>query len=209
MIKLNIGSHNQRIDGYVNIDGLDLENVDGLGDLSKTPYLISVKENNIEKFGNSIKRQLQYSEPIYFFNNDSIDEILSVEFLEHISFKNTEAILIEWHRILKSEGILNIQVPDCGKAMEYYVNNQICKCVPHKGEPEQMIADKNCFACGGKAIINPTRWLYSFTGAQKHNLDSHQNIFTKDRMENYLLKAGFRNICFTDDKFKLKVNAKK
>lgn len=206
-MKLNIGSNNIRIEGYLNLDGLDLENVDAVGELNLSPYILKIKPENLYKFGESIISYPLVGEGNYIFVENSVDEILAIEFLEHISFRHTDLALGEWRRILKRGGKIHIQVPDCGKAMEYYVNNQICECVPHKGTNEQQVADPACFRCSGKAKINPQRWLYSFTGAQKHQFDSHLNIFTKERLEQALVRNGFKEIQFKDDKFKLKVTA--
>jgi len=177
-IKLNIGSGNHKYEGFLNVDIQDWNgNTDIKHDLIQVPYP---------------------------FEENSVSEIISLEFLEHISFHHTFKVLTEWKRILKDGGKAIIQVPDCGQAMEYYVNNEICNCVPHKGKSlEDFKADKNCFNCQGKAKINPVRWLYSFTGAQKHFYDSHLNIFTQERMEEILKKVGFRKIEFKEHPFKL------
>ena len=209
LVKLNIGSHNKIIEGdYINLDGLDLENVDAVCDLSEAPYRLDVKD--IEVFKNSIQKKEE--DKVYFFANDSIDKIKAIEFLEHISFHKTHNVLKEWYRILKDGGIVEIQVPDCGKAMEYYMNNQICECVSHKPQIlDEAKADPKCFICGGGGKIHPNRWLYSFLGAQKHKYDAHLNIFTKERLESVLQQVGFKNIQFQEDEYgwKLKVKCRK
>jgi len=179
MLKYNFGSNKKNIEGYINVDALEMEGVDVVQDLTKVPYA--------------------------FARSNSVDEIKAEEFLEHVPFNKAYPMLKEWYRILKPGGILKIQVPDCGKAMEYYVKGQICECVPHKGVNGRFEANKQCFTCGGNGKINPTRWLLSFTGAQKHPWDYHLNIFTKDRLENLLKSAGFNDIGFEDDINKLKV----
>ncbi len=205
-MKLNIGSNNIKIEGYLNLDGLDLENVDATCSLNIAPYELKIREENLSKFGDKvIKLPRPNGEDVYRILDNVVDSIKSVEFLEHISFRETDSVLSEWYRILGPDGALNVQVPDCGKAMEYYVNGEICSCVPHKGTSEQQVPDPLCFICGGKGKIHPNRWLFSFTGAQKHKYDAHLNIFTKDRMETALTSVGFKDIKFTDDKYKLKM----
>lgn len=181
MIRYNFGCGPKKINEYVNVDAL--YDADIKWDLTDLPY----------KFAKS----------------DSADEIVSIEVVEHIDFKMILGVLREWYRILKPGGILHIQVPDCGKMMEYYVNKQVCECVPHKDDTGKFSADKNCQYCGGNAIVNPTRWLYAFTGAQKHPFDYHRNIFTVDIMRNVIEKCGFVNIKFSQDKNKIKVYATK
>jgi len=222
-IKLNLGSNNKIIgDDWINVDGLDLPNVDLICDLNIVPFKFTSKNNIKNIFFNKIydetkigyydgrNPQNNHTEIDFKLNNNSVDEIQMVEVLEHISFHNTLKILQECYRILKPEGKLHIQVPDCGKAMEYYINKQICECVPHKsmkGDSSGIFkADDNCNACKGQAKINPKRWLYSFTGAQKHEFDIHRMIFTKEILEKILIDAGFNDFEFKDDTYKLKIN---
>ena len=185
-IKLNLGGGPKRIEGYKNVDAMEWDGVtDIIQDLTNYPWKI---------------------------DSESVDKILMEECLEHISFKETTSVLSECLRILKKSGVLSIQVPDCGKAMEYYVNKQICECCAHKPRNyEDGIADPKCFACGGKGMIHPNRWLYSFTGAQKHEYDTHKNIFTKDIMERHLKSVGFCDVKIDSDKYgwKLVVDAYK
>lgn len=185
-MKLNLGSGKIKKEGYTNVDVQDWEgNTNIKHDLTSFPYP---------------------------FEDESIEEIYTAEFLEHISFRNTKRFLDECWRILKYDGSLTIQVPDAGKAMQYYVNNEICQCVPHKPiEAKDAKADPSCIKCGGKAKINPIRWLYTFTGAQKHKFDAHLNIFTRKSMEEFLENSFFRDIQINNDYFgwKLIVKCKK
>jgi predicted SAM-dependent methyltransferase len=180
-MKLNFGSNNVRVDGYTNVDGLALENVDVVHDFTTYPYP---------------------------FETDSIDDILMIEVLEHISFRQTHNVLSELRRILKPGGRLYIQVPDCGSMMEMYINGQIGEEIPHKvpkgmKNPELLELMKNT----GKRV-HPDRWLMAFCGAQKHKYDAHLNVFTKERLEEELLNAGFDKIDFGVDPlgWKLKVS---
>jgi len=184
MQKLNFGSAHDRIEGFTNVDAMDWNgNTDIIHDMTSFPYP---------------------------FLDNSAEEIRSVESLEHISFRFTERVVAEWYRILKVGGKLHIQVPDAGKAMEYYVNNQICECCAHKPRDiKDAHGSRGCPVCGGKGMIHPNRWLYTFTGAQKHPYDQHLNIFTQQSMRKYLVRAGFSEIKFNPDEYgwKLKVEA--
>lgn len=209
-IKINIGSHNKRIKKFISLDGLDLENVDAVGELGQAPYLLKIKDTEL---GKALKDISEFQEEKWKIKDNTVDYIQSIEFLEHISFRQTYQVLKEWKRILKPNGIVEIQVPDCGKMMEMFINNEICDCIPHKvigKDFNELKADENCFACGGKGKVNPLRWIYAFIGAQKNDkYDVHRNIFTKERMEYYLKEVGFREIVFVDDIYKIKVKAKK
>lgn len=183
--KYNFGCGRKSTSGYVNVDALDLSgNVEIVHDLTETPYP--------------------------FAKGNEADEIMAIEFLEHISFRDTQRVLTEWHRILNFGGKLIIQVPDCGKAMEYFVRGEICDCVPHKAEGwNNFVANANCPKCKGKAKINPIRWQFSFTGAQKTEFDVHRNIFTKETMKLELESAGFKNIQFIENPYKIIVSCQK
>ncbi|HBX15884.1 MAG: hypothetical protein UV20_C0009G0040 [Candidatus Magasanikbacteria bacterium GW2011_GWA2_42_32] len=182
-MKLNIGSHNKRIDGYLNVDALDLPNVDIRHYLNLFPYP---------------------------FEDNLTDEILMMECLEHLSFKITENVLKELYRILTPGGILKLQVPDIGAMCEMYVKNEICFCVPRKAaNMAEYKAHSNCRHCGGIAKIHPDRWRVAFSGAQKHPFDNHLAHFTKEILTLNLLNAGFINFEFKDNIYKLIVEAKK
>ena len=215
MIKLNLGSHNKDIGKeWINIDALDLDNVDGICDLNVTPFIVEIKQSKDELFKPfTVSLGIDNRERFVKIKQNTIDEISMVEVLEHISFRKTFEVLNECYRILKPGAKMHIGVPDCGKAMEYYVQGQVCECVPHKsvkGDSNgEFKANKLCFSCGGTAKINPTRWLYSFLGAQKHPYDSHLNIFTQERLEKVLKDVGFNKMEFTEDDYKLKVNVYK
>lgn len=183
--KLNLGSGRQKKEGYLNVDIQDWDgNTDIKCDLSSFPYP---------------------------FEDDSITAIYASEFLEHIGIKEAKKFVSECWRILDYDGSLTIQVPDAGKAMEYYVNKEICSCIKHKpNNKSDAQADPNCIECEGRAKINPTRWLYTFTGAQKHGeYDFHRNIFTKESLQILLEDAFFTDIEFKEHPFKLIVNCKK
>ena len=115
-------------------------------------------------------------------------------------------VLNEFYRMLKKGGKLTIQVPDCGLMMDYYVNNEVCRCVNHKDIGDGFKADFNCQECGGKAKVSKTRWFYAFTGAQKHKYDAHLTMFTRGIMEEFLRDARFQKIEFKEDIYKIKVS---
>lgn len=184
-IKLNIGSHSKRIDGYQNVDILKLPDVDYVQDVTET----------------------------WQWDSESVEEILMEEFLEHISFHQTNKVLSEAWRVLKVGGKLHIQVPDCGSMMEMYVKEEVCECVPHKPSKENpAVANPKCPNCGGFGKVNPRRWLLAFTGAQKYGIpDIHKNIFTKQLLEDALIDAGEWKIDFREDplRWKIRVTATK
>jgi len=187
-MKLNIGSHSVKIEGFLNVDILDLPNVDIVCDITHIPWTVK---------GVSPQER---------FEDNSVDEILMVEVLEHLSFHDTLKVLREIHRVLKPGGKIHIQVPDCGSMMEMFVRGEISESIPHKPESvEQVLQIRN--ATGMR--VHPNRFLMAFCGAQKYGVpDIHKNIFWKERLEDLLEDAGFEKIDFKEDPlgWKIKVN---
>ena len=134
------------------------------------------------------------------------DEIVLEEVLEHLSYRRTRFVLMEIYRILKVGGKLRIQVPDCGMAMKAWNDGKICDCVPHKPPTlDGFKAKSDCPRCKGEGVIDWERWLFSFTGAQKHPFDTHKSIFTKKILDYEIRKAGFGEYNFSEHPVKLKV----
>lgn len=180
---LNLGSHNKRVEGYVNVDVQDLENVDIVHDLTKFPYP---------------------------FDSNTIEEIFMEEFLEHISFRFTYSVLKECYRIIKPQGVISIQVPDIGTMCRMYANGEVCDCVPHKAATwEDFKSDPDCPLCHGKAKISTSRFWISFSGAGKHPWDWHHAHFDKYKLSEILTKVGFKQIELKANIYKLKIKAKK
>lgn len=180
-LKFNFGGGPKKIEGYISVDAMGWEGItDIVWDLTNVPY--------------------------EFARMNSVDEIIAIEMLEHISFRHTLQVLKEWYRILKDGGKLIIQVPDCGEMMKMYVNNEVCDCVKHKPKNDEDVKGlKDCWSCGGKARVNPERFLFAFTGAQKHSFDVHRNIFTKETMKDCLKEAGFEKVEIKNDKYNWKI----
>ena len=147
--------------------------------------------------------------PYGFVKENSVDEIIAIEFLEHISFRSTIKVLREWHRIMKIGGKLTIQVPAIDKMCEMFMNEEVCDCVAHKPIDDVDVKALDCCDyCKGKGKVNPTRWLFAFTGAQKHEWDVHRNVLTKESLTFNLFEAGFKNIEVGYDKYNWKLVAK-
>src|SRR3990167_1488044 len=108
-MKLNIGSHQKIIEGFLNLDILGLPGVDIVHDATIAPY------------------PDESGDPIV---DGMVEEIVSQEFLEHIGFRDLDRVLIEWARILAPNGTLTVQVPNID-SMCRMIDLQ-CECVPHK-----------------------------------------------------------------------------
>jgi len=182
-MKLNLGSNNKRRDGYKNVDVHQWGDVDIIHDLTEVPYP---------------------------FDNDSIEAILMEEVFEHISFRKVGLVLQQCHRILEPRGLIEIQVPDIGKMCQMYARGEVCDCVPHKTKSwNDYHADPYCPICKGKAKINTNRFWISFSGTGKHPWDWHHGHYDRYRLGQVLAKAGFGEITYTDNIYKVKVRARK
>ena len=92
-VLLNIGCGTKVMNGFTNLDNLDIEGIDYPGtdarDLSK-------------------------------ISDESIDYIYSCHILEHLPRKDTFKTLQEWNRVLKLGGLIRISVPDWDATVKYY-----------------------------------------------------------------------------------------
>lgn len=180
-MKINIGSNRKKVEGFTNVDILDLPEVDVKHDVTKIPWP---------------------------FADGAAHYILMQEFLEHVGFRHTVPILQECHRVLAPGGVLCVQVPDI-EAMCRMIDLQ-CACVPRKAlNYDDYKADPACWNCGGKALIHPERWHVAFTGAQKHEFDYHKNHFTPGYLEKCFNAAGFKNVERTPNVYKIIIKASK
>lgn len=96
MTKLHLGSGENHIDGYINVDIRYLKGVDVVEDIR---YLRSFKE-------------------------DSIDVIYACAVLEHVIRWEYCNVLQRWYDILKPNGILRISVPNFEAIVEHYIEHK-------------------------------------------------------------------------------------
>jgi len=122
-MKLNLGCGFDKRPGYVNIDIRPEVRPDLILDLEK--------------------RRLPFA-------NNSVDEILAKDVLEHFSFRRVRDILKDWHRVLRPGGRLLLQVPD----LEFLARNVIL---------------------GGADWEQISFWVY---GAQDYPQNLHKSGFT-------------------------------
>jgi len=103
--------------------------------------------------------------------DNTIDEILAVQILEHIAWYETTEVLIEMRRVLRPGGRVKIYVPDL------------------KLIARQILENKIEFA----VLIT---WIYG--GGQKIPEDFHKSGYTKDYLSLLLCQAGFNIETITD-----------
>jgi len=136
-VKIELGGGESPHNGYVNVDIRNLPTVDVICDVTKLN----------EKF-----------------SNDSIEEILCINLLEHIPRKKLLKTLRIWYDILKDGGILKINVPDFEALAKAYIEKKIFW---------EDLLDGIC-------------------GAQKFSEDFHYNAFNYINLKKILESVGFR-----------------
>lgn len=90
--KLNLGSGNTKIDGFISVDLYD-EEADVRADICELPY-----------------------------SDNSVDEIVAYQVIEHVPYNRSEAMFAEMYRVLKPGGTAIVETPDidvvCRKILE-------------------------------------------------------------------------------------------
>jgi len=88
MIKLNVGCGFDYREGFVNIDGSDL--------LPKVDKVIDFNKHSL----------------LNHFEVETVDLILAIDFIEHLFHWEAVKILTDFYRLLKSNGKLELRLPD-------------------------------------------------------------------------------------------------
>ena len=99
---------------------------------------------------------------------DSVDEIRSVQVLEHMGMKEVPRVLAHWREVLKPGGVVHVDVPDFEETARQLL-----------AQPDEPSKD----------------WYYRLVfGSQKNAFAFHKSGFSPSRLERLLREAGFREI---------------
>jgi len=159
MLKLNLGCGGDKREGWVNIDINPKFNPDRVMDVRKLDY-----------------------------PDNSVDEILALDILEHFSYNETLSILKEWVRVLKPSGIIAIRVPSLKRIFERYLGINVNK-YSHKLNGEQ----------AAKALY----------GSQEDEYTYHKAGFDREYLVKLLTKVGITVFEVWDDNCNLFVKGRK
>ena len=140
-MKLHLGCGSKHMDGYVNID--------------------------IEKWAGGVDIETD-ARDLSMYQTETVDHIFSHALLEHIAPWDTVPTLAEWFRVLKSNGTIQIEVPDLERIFEDWLVNRTL------GEKE---AIDNIF--GGLSPDKRYERQYHLTG------------FTYDKLTRMMKEVGF------------------
>ena len=139
-INLHLGCGKRRLPGYINIDIINYPSVDRIMDVT-----------NLDAF-----------------DDNSVSIIYASHILEHFFLHEVDQILSEWYRVLRSEGVLRLSVPDFEKLVFVY----------NKYKDIRLIMGP----LYGKGVI---------IGA---NETPHRFVYDEATLRKLLREAGFNNI---------------
>jgi ubiquinone/menaquinone biosynthesis C-methylase UbiE len=163
-MKLNLGCSEKDIrPGYINVDFRDIPGVEKV-DLSILPWK---------------------------WEDNSVDEILMLDFLEHFSYRTTDKILEEVWRILKPDGFVDIQVPDFEECARAAIKQPPFYC--NRCGYRFILVDSECGKCKQNHFELTRAALNRLYGGQrkKDDGDWHFTAFTKEYLNVKLHILGF------------------
>ncbi|MFW2831515.1 class I SAM-dependent methyltransferase [Sphingomonas sp. ID0503] len=141
MLKLHLGCGRKHLPGWVHVDALPYPHVDHVGAVEALPFIES----------------------------GTVDLIYSCHVLEHFGRNEYQAVLAEWHRVLrKPGGVLRLAVPDFRACAELYLS----------GTLDRGIVDVMGLLMGG----------------QRDQYDYHKVLFDEPTLTEALMQAGFASV---------------
>ena len=180
-IRLHVGCGTVYLDGFVNID----VEVPGYSHLAEArPDLMEKNRTTLDRYYKQEESRATLErgprEPqacvvdryaridALPYPPDSVDEIRSVQVLEHVGMAEAPRVLRHWHGLLKPGGVVHVDVPDFEETARQLL-----------AQPDEASKD----------------WYYRLIyGSQKNAFAYHKNGFSPARLEWLLREAGFREV---------------
>ena len=103
-MKLNLGCGTDVQQGYTNVDLRAMPGIDHIRDVSDLSWIPS----------------------------NTVEEIVGKDIVEHFSWRRTEEILREWHRVLAPNGKMILTLPDMKRLCERYLGINCDNAEQHK-----------------------------------------------------------------------------
>lgn len=138
-LKLHLGCGAKYIPGFIHIDVIADDHIHHQGSVCKLPY-----------------------------TDDCVDLIYAAHVLEHFGRQEVVGVLQEWHRVLKSGGILRVAVPDFSACAKIYYEEGL----------QDGLTGLIGLICGG----------------QRDHYDYHKMIFDEPFLTALLQVAGFHEV---------------
>lgn len=181
MMCLHLGCGTVYLKDYVNCDiggvlakdnpELVEQNITTVKKYYKYPYGDPYKDIGKRPGGNQIvvDMNLDLSKIPYPFEDNSVQGILAVSILEHFTDGEARWLLKEWNRILESNGVVYIDVPDLIKTAVYL-----------KSDNHEMV-----------------KWAISLIyGSQKNEYSFHKWGYTPDMLVDLCIDCGFSDAIY-------------
>lgn len=145
VIRLNLGAGRRRLDGYVNVDISPEPPPDIIADVRALPL-----------------------------PDGYADEILAVHLFEHLYRWEAPAVLAEWKRVLKPQGLLVLEMPDIMKCCRAVLGNE-----------------------------HPRQGMWGLFGdpTYENPLMCHRWAWSENELRETLLAAGFSSVRIKEPKF--------
>ena len=180
-LRLHVGCGTVYLDGFVNID-LEVPGYSFLA--TERPDLVALNRTTVDRYYQHEESQSTLEKgpprPQYCvvdryaaidtlpFAPGSVDEIRTVQVLEHVEMKRVPAVLRHWHELLRPGGIAHVDVPDFEETARQLL-----------AQPDEPSKD----------------WYYRLIyGSQKNAHAFHRSGFSPARLERLLREAGFREV---------------
>lgn len=117
----------------------------------------------------------------------SVDEIRAANIVEHVSYRDTDRMLVDWHRVMRPGGRLFIQVPDAETIMRWFVYDpdRLVDRLPAE-LPRTPLAGAAWRLLGGHADGG------EYVGADDDwRWNAHYALFSETSIIDHLTRAGF------------------
>ena len=129
------------------------------------------------------------------FQDNSITQIYTSHFLEHLSYEQINPLLLECLRVLQPGSSLLICVPDSEAFIKAYTNNEYTETSMSDGTTLKAPS----FICQPgervytKALVN-TNSKIDWINYIAYSASEHKYMFDRENLSNHLKIAGFTNI---------------
>jgi methyltransferase family protein len=180
-LRLHVGCGTVYLDGYVNLD-LPVEGYSFLA--TERPDLLARNRTTVDRYykKEESRETLEHGprDPqacvvdryapmdALPYAPGTVDEIRSVQSLEHLDMREGPRVLRHWYETLKPGGVLHVDVPDFEETARQLL-----------AQPDEPSKD----------------WYYRLVyGSQKNPYAFHKNGFSPARLERMLHEAGFREV---------------
>lgn len=171
MLKLNVGCGEDIREGYVNAD-------------------LHTKEEIEKRYGRKLPENtwiVDYNIFCFPYDDKTVDEILCLGFLEHLSFVEEKFFFLEAQRLLKPGGIFHFTVPDFDNLCRQWLEAK-----DDFKDFYQLRTDECWFGQGNRNMKNKWGYLTAFFfGNQYGEGQFHKNAYTKMKIESIMKMLGF------------------